>query len=138
MKNARHIENQETKLALQIIADVFEKTDHAGGVYLINPDEMAFLYCMPTSWSAFNYDPSTDLGFNIKARQDQLGPDEAKRLIDGAAFTIMSMIRFGQQTKIWGTDLKQMLEQGGRLKIETTPFPNIQHLFSIDRRNLKR
>jgi hypothetical protein len=127
MRNDRQIENQRIKEALEIFAYVCERSDLAGGCYVIDEKEMGFTYWMPATWNAFIADASLELGFRIRAKQDELGPERAKEFIEGAAYVIGCMQQFGLQTRLWGQDLQKLMEEHGKMAIQHN-WPKIPRL----------
>jgi len=126
MYNDRPIEDRYMQEVLNMFYYACDRYDLAGGIYLVNREEMGFAYALPATWNAFIQDSSTPLGFRIRASTKELGKERAKELIEGTAHIAGSMIDFGDQTRIWGKDLIRLLKGAG---IEITrQGRNIPHL----------
>jgi hypothetical protein len=128
MQNDRPIEDPRTQEALGIIAEVYRLYDLAGGAYVVNAKEMAFHYALYTTWNAVVEDDHLPqepgmqtLGFRIRVKQEELGPERAKELLEGTAWMLGAMKNFGMQCTQWATDMMRMLRKAG-IHIEHTPF----------------
>lgn len=135
MFNDRLPEDQKLQEALNMIAGVIQYYDLAGGVFLINSKEWAYGYHTPATWNAHIEDSSTPLGFRIRARQEELGEERAKELIEGSAFVLTSMQDFGNQTRIWAGDMIKLLRKVG-LDISYKPFngQRLPRIYGVDMR----
>lgn len=138
MFNDRPIEDPKLREALHGAKYLFDYFDLAGGIYLINANEWAWQYYMPSTWNANIDDKDTPMGFRIRARQEELGPERAKQLIEGSAFTLTSMQDFGNQTRLWAGDLISILKKAG-ITIDYKPFNGVRlpRLGGIDLRGKK-
>jgi len=136
MQNDRPIQNPKIQMGLDIFRYVCHDGDLAGGVYLIDENEMGFAYWMPATWNAFIEDRELELGFRIRARQDELGAERAKYFIEGTAHVLGAMQQFGLQTKLWGLDIQRLIQKGGKLSIQHN-YPKIPRLAGIDLRGKK-
>lgn len=121
MFNERTIESENIKQALSGAKYLFDYLDLAGGIYVVDRSEWAWGYQGKATWNAFIEDSNTPLGFRIRARQEELGPERAKELIEGAAFVMTSMQDFGNQTRLWAADLIKIMRQAG-FTIDYKPF----------------
>lgn len=146
MQNDRPIEDPRMQEALGIIAEVYRHYDLAGGAYVVNPKEMAFHYAIYTTWNAVVEDENVPqvpgmqtLGFRIRAKQDDLGAERAKELLEGTAWMLGAMKDFGIQCTQWATDLMRMLRKAG-LHIEHRPFggQRLPHIEGVDQRRKGR
>lgn len=121
MFNDRPIESSQIREALSSAKYIFDYFDLSGGIYLIDPKEWAYGYQHQSTWNAFVEDSNTPMGFRIRARQEELGPERAKELIEGAAFVMTAMQDFGNQTRLWAGDLIKIMKQAG-ITIDYKPF----------------
>ena len=121
MFNDRPIESEQIREAFQFTKQMFDYYDLAGGIYLIDSKEWAWAYQKSATWNAFIDDPEMPLGFRIRARQNELGTERAKELIEGTAFVLTSMQDFGNQTRLWAGDMIKMLRKAG-ISIQYKPF----------------
>lgn len=121
MFNERPIDNPNLRNALNTVGDLIRYYDLAGGVFLVNSSEWAYGYHMTATWNAHIDDPSTPLGFRIRARSAEIGDERAKELLTGSVFTLTSMQDFGNQTRLWAGDMIKLLRKVG-LRIEYKPF----------------
>lgn len=135
MFNDRPIESKEIRDALIGAKYLFDTYDLAGGIFLINYAEWAYGYQMPTSWNAHVNDSNMPMGFRIRARQEELGSERAKQLIEGSAFCLTSMQDFGNQTRLWAGDMIKMLKKVG-LHIDYKPFNGkpLPRIYGVDMR----
>jgi len=138
MFNDRQIESRQLREALSGAKYLFDYLDLAGGIYIVDRSEWAWGYQGQATWNAFIEDKNTPLGFRLRARQDELGPERAKELIEGAAFVMTSMQDFGNQTRFWASDLIKIMKQAG-FTIEHKPFGGqpLKRLSGIDMRGKK-
>lgn len=136
MKNDRSLEDRKMADTLTGMQMYMRELDYSGGIYLVNREEMGFAYWMPTTWNAFIEDSTLDLGWRLRARQDELGSERAKELGTGAGWSIAAMEHFGHQTKIWGGDLRTLFEKGTGAKIDAK-WPTIPRLGGINLRGKK-
>lgn len=146
MQNDRPIEDERTREALAIIAEVYRHYDLAGGAYVVNPKEMAFHYAIYTTWNAVVEDDDLPqqpgmqtLGFRIRAREAELGPERARELLEGTAWMLGAMKDFGMQCTQWATDMMHMLRKAG-ITIEHRPFggQRLPHIKAMDLRRKGR
>jgi hypothetical protein len=121
MFNDRPIEDASLKEALDLIVHTINYYDLAGGVFLVKGAEWCYGYQMPATWNAHIDDPSTPMGFRIRAREAELGRDRAGELLLGSAQVLTSMQDFGNQTRLWAGDMIKLLRKAG-LHIDHTPF----------------
>jgi hypothetical protein len=96
---------------------------------LVAPQEAAFFYAMTAPWSAIRPDSTLPLGFRIRAKSAEDGPEVTHARIEGAAHIICQLSDFGEQTTAWMEDLKLMLRRAG-IEFDHTPFGGraLQHL----------
>lgn len=127
MQNDRPIDNPHIQECLDMFHFLCERYDITGGIYLCDAKEMAFAYHQFATWNANIADANTPMGWRIRAKSNDLGHERAKELIEGSVWTIASMVQFGHQTKLWGTDLKHVIEKQGKMKIEST-FPKVPRI----------
>lgn len=136
MQNERPLDNPHIQEALDVFHAICERYDLAGGVYFTDATEMGFTYHPCATWNAHIADASLPLGFRIRARERELGPERAKELLDGSGWVIASMHQFGHQTKLWAQDLRKILKDMG-MTIQGH-FPTIPRLGAVDMRQQKR
>jgi len=120
MQNDRPIEDARMRGLLQAIGDTIREQDYAGAVFLINPDEAAFLYSLYTTWNAVVEDETTPLGFRVRARSADLGADRAHALLTGTMHMLCELRYFGQMMRLQLGDLITLLENAG-VTLETDP-----------------
>ena len=146
MRNDRPIDDPRMQEALQVIAEVYRLYDLAGGAYVVGPKEMAFHYALYTTWNAVVEDDNLPqepgmetLGFRIRAKQEELGTERAKELIEGTAWMLGAMQNFGMQCTQWATDMMRMMRKAG-IHIEHRPFggQRLPHIGGIDQRRKGR
>lgn len=135
MRNDREIESPYIKEAIRLIGYEMVMKDLSGGVFLMDEHELGWLYKLPSSWNAFTEDVELPLGFRLRARQEELGKERAKFLLDNSAFVMGGMVRFGDQTRIWGRDLIKLCAKSG-MHITVEPY-NIPRLDGVDLRKQK-
>ena len=146
MRNDRPIDDPRMQEALQVIAEVYRLYDLAGGCYVVNTKEMAFHYALYTTWNAVVEDDNLPqepgmetLGFRIRAKQEELGTERAKELIEGTAWMLGAMQNVGMQCTQWATDMMRMMRKAG-IHIEHRPFggQRLPHIGGIDQRRKGR
>ena len=146
MQNDRPIEDPRMQDALQVIAEVYRLYDLAGAAYVVNAKEMAFHYAIYTTWNAVVEDdnlPQQDgrqtLGFRIRAKQEELGTERARELLEGTAWMLGAMKNFGLQCTQWATDMMRMMRKAG-IHIDYTPFggQKLPHIEGMDLRRKGR
>lgn len=121
MHNDRPINDPNLQRALNAIRATMAKHDLAGAVMLVSPNEAAYTYKPDATWSAMQHDPTTPLGFRIRAISAVHGKEEAAQRLEGALHTICQLSDFGAQTMDWMEQLKSLLRQAG-LEFDHTPF----------------
>jgi hypothetical protein len=82
---------------------------------------MVFSYKMHAPWSSIDYDPTTEMGFRIRANSRRDGKELTQAAVEGAVHTICQMSDFGEQTMSWMEDLKLLLRQHG-IDFDHNPF----------------
>lgn len=130
MINDRPINNKKLQRALNEVKAVMAKHGFAGACMLVSADEAAFTYAMHAPWSAIRPDPTTPLGFRIKASVEADGIEGRHQKLEAAAHTICQLADFGEQTTAWMEDIRLVLRRTG-LEIKHTPFGGqpLPHLF---------
>ena len=121
MRNGRPIEDRNLRHGLHEVQKVLRRRGLAGAVMLVAEDEAAFTYAMHAPWSAIQPDPETDLGFRIRAKSAEDGPELTHARLEAAVHTICQISDFGEQTTAWMEDLKLLLRRAG-IEFEHTPF----------------
>jgi len=146
MQNDRPIDDPRMQEALGLIAEVYRLYDLAGGAYVVNHKEMAFHYAIYTTWNAVVEDDDLPeqpgmqtLGFRIRAKQEELGPERARELLEGTAWMLGAMKNFGMQCTQWANDLMRMMRKAG-IHIEHQPFGGrrLPHIQGMDMRRKGR
>lgn len=142
MLNDCPLDDPKTQEALQVIVEVMRYYDLAGGVYLVNAQEMGFAYHWETTWNAMVTDPNPPeipgartLGFRIRVKEADLGAERAAELMQGTGWCIGAMKNFGLQCVQWADDLFRMLRKSG-VRIEHRPpsAREIGHIAGFDQR----
>lgn len=121
MFNDRPIEDPRLAQALQEVAEVYRKYDLAGAAMVVSEEEAAFVYPIYTTWNAVIEEPTMPMGFRLRAKQEELGPDRARQLIEGTAHMLCQLKDFGAQTQLWMSDMLKLLRQAG-ISIAHRPF----------------
>lgn len=129
MHNDRPINNPRLQAALNDVQRVMARYGFAGACMLVSADEAAFTYGMHAPWSAIRPDPTTPMGWRIRAKSAEDGKALTEKRVEGAVHTVCQLSDFGAQTMDWMEQLKQMIRQAG-IDFDHTPFngrplPNI-------------
>ena len=128
--NNRPIDDPKLQRALNECAAVFRRHGYAGAVMIISPDEAAFHYAMTAPWSAIRPDPSTQLGWRLRAKSREDGADVTHRRLEGALHTICQLADFGEQTTVWMEQIKAMVRRAGvefdHVSFNGKPLPSIE------------
>ena len=133
MMNDRPIEDPKLQQALDEVKRVMARYGLAGACMLVSESEAAFTYGMHAPWSALRFDPDTPLGFRIRAKSAEDGPQVTHKRVEGALHTICELSDFGERTTTWMGDLKLMLRRAG-IDFDHTPFGGkpLDHLEQAD------
>ena len=131
--NDRPIENRKLQRALNEVKMIMAKYGFAGACMLVSADEAAFTYGMHAPWSALRPDPTTPLGFRLRAKSAEDGNEVTKARVEGAMHTICQLSDFGEQTTTWMEDIKLMARRAG-IDFDHTPFGGrpLPHLTNRD------
>jgi hypothetical protein len=120
----RPIQDKRLARTLKDIQKVLRRADYAGYVMLIAPDEMAWTYCLATSWSAIYSEPGSDFGVRIRAAPSKVPEDVEKLRL--AAYTFVNMLRAGNMLNYMATSfIKLMEDRGISVEFEREEPPNI-------------
>jgi hypothetical protein len=111
--NTRPIDDPRLQRALDECKKVFARYGMAGCAMVISEDEAAFFYAMHAPWSAIRFDPSTPLGWRIRAIAAEDGKEKAQARVEGAAHTVCQLADFGAQTMDWMEQVKAGLRNAG-------------------------
>lgn len=112
MFNDRPIEDARLQAALDDVLAVYRKYDLAGACMLVSEEEAAFAYPVYTTWNAV-VDDDTLLGFRIRAKEAEQGPERRHALLLGTVHLFCQLKDFGAQTQVWMQDLLRMLRTSG-------------------------
>lgn len=121
MKNDRPIEDHKLQRALDEVKGIMARYGLAGACMLVSPQEAAYTYKLHAPWSAWRYEPSTPLGFRLRANEAEEGKATTLRRLDGAVHTVCQLSDFGSQTMDWMEQLKALMREAG-LEFDHTPF----------------
>lgn len=122
MMNTRPIENPHIQEVLHEFNRLCRYYDLAGACTVIDAKESGYTYALYTTWNAIVEDETVHpLGFRIRLKQEEQGPERSKELAEGTAWTFGALTDFGEQTRMWGRDLLRMLKQAG-MRIVYSPF----------------
>jgi hypothetical protein len=121
MNNDRPIDDPKLQAALDEVKRIMDRYGFAGACMLVAPREAAFTYGLHAPWSAFRPDPSTPLGFRLRARTAEDGKELTIARVEGAMHTICQLGDFGLQTTMWMEDLLTMARRAG-IEVTHTPF----------------
>lgn len=121
MMNDRPIEDPRLQKALDEVKQTMARYGFAGACMLVSPTEVAFTYKMWAAWSALRADPSTPLGFRLRAKSAEDGKKVTHERVEAALHTICQLSDFGEQTTAWMEDLKLMARRAG-IEFDHTPF----------------
>ena len=113
MFNDRPIEDQRLQAALHEVLAVYRKYDLAGACMLVSEEEAAFAYPVYTTWNAVVEDESTPMGFRIRAKEAEQGPERSHALLLGTVHLFCQLKDFGAQTQVWMQDLLRVLRKSG-------------------------
>ena len=121
MRNDRPIQDRNLRHGLAEVQKVLRRRGLAAAVMLVSEDEAAFTYAMHAPWSAIRPEPQSDLGFRIRAKSAEDGPELTHARVLVAVHTICQISDFGEMTMSWMEDLKLLLRRSG-IDFEHTPF----------------
>jgi hypothetical protein len=121
MINDRPIDDPKLQRALNEVKRIMARYGFAGACMLVAEKEAAFTYGMHAPWSALRPDPSTPLGFRLRAKSAEDGKEVTFKRIEGAMHTICQLSDFGEQTTAWMEDIKIMARRAG-IEFDHTPF----------------
>lgn len=121
MINDRPIKSPRLQACLNDVKRIIKRYNMAGTVMIVAPEEAAFAYVMTPSWSAWREDTSLPLGFRLRARSSEDGPELTHKRVEGAMHTICQFSDFGEQTTMWMEDLKLMARRAG-IDFHHNPF----------------
>ena len=79
MFNDRPIDDPRLQAALDEVLAVYRKYDLAGACMLVNEEEAAFAYPIYTTWNAVVEDASVPMGFRIRVKEAEQGPEPRPR-----------------------------------------------------------
>lgn len=122
MMNDRPLNNADIQHVLNEFQRLCRTYDLVGACTVIDAKESGFTYALYTTWNGIALDATVQpLGFRIRIKTDEQGPERAHQLAAGTAWTFGALMDFGTQTRQWGRDLMQMLRQAG-MRIDHRPF----------------
>lgn len=135
MRNERPLEDARTQEALDKIHAIYREYDLAGGFYVVNPQEMGFGYSLYTTWNAIVEDDELPLGFRIRVKTAEQGPERAQAMVEGTAWMLGAMRDFGRQCEQWGKEMMQLLRKAG-VGLSYHPFggQRLPHIGGMDLR----
>lgn len=121
MHNDRPLDNPHIQEALDAFNLLCTTYDLAGAVTFIDAKEMGFSYHLPATWNGLVDDDTTPLGFRLRIKEVEVGRERAQQFAEGTTWVFGALIDFGEQTRLWGTDLWKLLKQAG-WSISRRPF----------------
>ena len=121
MFNNRPIEDGNLQAGLREVQKIMRRRGLAGACMLVAQEEVAFTYIMHAPWSAITADPTTPMGFRIRASAEVDGEAGRHSKLEGAAHTVCQLADFGIMTQDWMDQLRLILRKAG-LEIEHVPF----------------
>ena len=134
--NNRPVDDPRLQKALDECKQVFARYGFAGCAMVVGPQEAAFFYAMHAPWSAIRYDPTTPLGWRLRAISAEEGKAKSHERVEGAVHTVCQLADFGAQTMDWMEQVKALIRRAG-IEFDHVPF-NGQPPGSIEGVNLRK